>query len=104
MIDTYDIILTLSIILNICMGFYAISAARKLYLVATNIEALSGIFVSFSAHVSAVHETEMFYGDETLKALIDHSKEVLDELDAYEDLMGLVVEEGTDGDTQEKEE
>mgnify|MGYP001448041844 CR=1 FL=1 len=104
MIDSYTIIVIISFALNLFLLYYSISAARKLYLVATNIGALNEIFMSFSTHVTAVHETEMFYGDETLKALIDHSKEVLDELDAYEDIMGLVIEEGDDGDTKEEEE
>jgi hypothetical protein len=39
----------------------------------------------------------MFYGDQTLQAMIDHSKAVLDTLDEYSDLMELVaIEEGED--------
>ena len=44
----------------------------------------------------------MFYGDQTLQVLINHSKEVLDSLEEYGDIMALVeIEE--DGDAEEEE-
>ena len=51
------------------------------------------VFGVFRAHVEQIHEAEMFYGDQTLQALIDHSKSVLESLDEYEDLMALVTVE-----------
>ena len=35
----------------------------------------------------------MFYGDQTLQSLIEHSKDVLEELSAYDDMTALVYEE-----------
>ncbi len=101
--DTFSVLFVLSLLVNCFLIYYAISAARRLYMVATNIEALNEVFTNFSNHVESVHETEMFYGDQTLQALIEHSKEVLDELDSYEDLMGMVIEED-EGEDEKKEE
>lgn len=88
-----EIILALSIVLNAFLIFYSIRIARKLFVVGTNMEALSGAFVSFRNHVENVHEAEMFYGDQTLQSLIQHSKDVLTLLDEHEDLMAMVSEE-----------
>ena len=69
-------------------------------MVGTNLEAIYNIMYTFRSHVEQIHEAEMFYGDQTLQALIDHSKELLDELDKYEDLMQIVGPEQVEGDAE----
>ena len=34
----------------------------------------------YVTHIKAIHELEMFYGDETLKGLIDHGNELIGSL------------------------
>ena len=89
----FEAILAVSIIINIVLVYYSSIVARRLYLAATNLEALDNIISSFLDHVKTVHEMEMFYGDQTLQSLIDHSTLILEELDAYEDIMNVLVEE-----------
>tara|TARA_Y100000114_G_scaffold135064_1_gene135708 strand:- start:361 stop:660 length:300 start_codon:yes stop_codon:yes gene_type:complete len=99
MIETFLII---SAIFNVVLGFYAVRLARRLLTVATNIDAVYQIFDVFREHVEQIHEAEMFYGDQTLQALIEHSKGVLDSLDEYDDLMAMVdVEEDEDAEEEE---
>ncbi len=43
----------------------------------------------------------MFHGDPSLQALIEHSKLVLDEVDKYENLFTLVLEEETEDEKEE---
>ena len=70
--------------------------------VATNIDSVYEVVDVFRTHVEQIHEAEMFYGDQTLQALMDHSKGVLESLDEYEDLMALVtVEEEMDATEEE---
>ncbi len=88
-----EIILALSVVLNVFLVFYSTRIARRIFVVGTNMEALSAAFMSFRGHVESVHEAEMFYGDQTLQALIQHSKDVLTLLDEHEDLMAMVAEE-----------
>ena len=38
---------------------------------------------NFENHVNSLHELEMFYGDTTLQALIDHSREVAGDFEDY---------------------
>jgi len=97
-----ELFLVLSMVFNGFLVFYAIRLARRLLTVATNIDTVYQIFDNFREHVEQIHEAEMFYGDQTLQALIDHSKEVLDSLEEYNDIMALVeIEE--DGDAEEEE-
>ena len=97
-----ELFLILSLVFNALLVFYAVRLARRLLTVSTNIDAVYQVFDVFREHVEQIHEAEMFYGDQTLQALIDHSKAVLESLKDYDDLMALVeVEE--DGDAKEEE-
>ena len=97
-----DILLVTSLLINLIFIFYSIRLARRLFVVGTNLEAIYNIMYTFRSHVAQIHEAEMFYGDQTLQALIDHSKELLDELDKYEDLMQIVGPEQVEGDAEEE--
>ena len=88
-----EILLAISTILNIGLIIYASVAARKLYVVLVNLETLRELFGTFREHVETIHEAEMFYGDQTLQSLIEHSKDILEEISAYDDLVSLVYEE-----------
>jgi len=98
-----EILLVVFAILILFLGFYSVRLARRLFVVGTNLEAVYNIMYAFRAHVEQIHESEMFYGDMTLKSLIDHSKEMLDELDKYEDLMQIVESEQVGEDAEEEE-
>ena len=91
-----EILISVSVLFNLLLIYYSVSAARRLYLVATNIQALYDVLSSYRSHVESLHESEMFYGDQTLQALMEHSTQVLDEMDSYEDLMVMVVEDEID--------
>jgi hypothetical protein len=91
------------VVLTFLLALYSVRLARRLFVVGTNLEAVYSIMYAFRTHVEQIHEAEMFYGDQTLQALIDHSKELLDELDKYEDLMQIVgPEEQVEGDAEEE--
>lgn len=97
-----DVLLVLSLLLNALLVFYSVRLARRLFVVGTNLEAIYNIMYAFRTHVEQIHEAEMFYGDQTLQTLIDHSKELLDELDKYEDLMQIVGPEQVEGNAEEE--
>lgn len=53
-----------------------------------DISSLSVLVSQYVEHVSAIHEMEMFYGDTTLKSLIDHGSQLIDviaEIDLLQD-------------------
>lgn len=90
------ICLIVSLLINVISIYYSITCARKLIVVASNLFSVKSEMEVFRGHVEAIHETEMFYGDATLQGLISHTKDVLFELDKYEDIFTLVVEENTE--------
>ncbi len=93
--------LFVSILLNIIACSYSVYAARRLLVVDSNIEGIQENFVAFREHLEGLYETEMFHGDPSLQALIEHSKLVLDEVDKYENLFTLVLEEETEDEKEE---
>ena len=97
-----EVLLAVSVFLNALLVFYAVRLARRLFVVASNIDSVYEMFDVFRIHVEQIHEAEMFYGDQNLQALIQHSKGVLESLDDYSDLMAMVeIEE--EGDAEEEE-
>lgn len=47
----------------------------------------------FKEHLKSVYELEMFYGDETLKSLMDHANQVTSNLDEFDSLLKIEQEE-----------
>lgn len=98
-----ETLLLVFIAITFVLAFYSVRLARRMFVVGTNLEALYNMMYAFRTHVEQIHESEMFYGDQTLQALIDHSKEMLDEMDKYEDLMQIVGPEQVEGNAEEEE-
>tara|TARA_R100000008_G_C3496735_1_gene121550 strand:- start:370 stop:648 length:279 start_codon:yes stop_codon:yes gene_type:complete len=49
-------------------------------------EDVEEIFTSLSSyeeHLSSLYEMEMFYGDSTLQGLLEHSKQLVEQIDEY---------------------
>lgn len=89
----FEILFVVSLMINAFVIFYSVRLAKKLVIVGTNMEAVRNAVDYFREHVEQIHESEMFYGDQTLQNLINHSKDVVDILDVHSDLMEMVVEE-----------
>ena len=100
------IILTISIILNILLIIYVAWLLRKLWVISETFGSIFDSLSNFSNHIKSIHELEMFYGDETLGALINHSKEVVDDLKEFEMFYSTegIEEEADDEEETEEEE
>ena len=81
--------LSLSVVLNLAMIWYAWKAVNKLLYVSDNIFYLHKAFTAFSNHLSDIHQMETFYGDETLEGLIKHSKRLKNVFEEFEDIRSL---------------
>tara|TARA_B100001057_G_scaffold497833_1_gene603058 strand:- start:2172 stop:2438 length:267 start_codon:yes stop_codon:yes gene_type:complete len=66
-----------------------------------DIKSLSDMIEEFSTHLKSVYELEMFYGDDTLKSLMDHASQLSERL---EDLDLVVNEERKEEVEAEEEE
>jgi|ETNvirenome_6_85_1030632.scaffolds.fasta_scaffold01536_2 hypothetical protein len=85
-------ILLISIIVNVALGFYSVAAAKRIYVISSNLSSIQEEIKSFREHLDSIYELETFYGDETLKSLLDHSRDLSNELEKYENIYELVVD------------
>ncbi len=69
-----------SVVTNLFMLLYVRWLLSSLTIINTDIANVSEIIKDFSSHLNQIHEMEMFYGDETLKSLIDHSNILIETL------------------------
>jgi hypothetical protein len=89
-------ILTLSIVFNVGVFVYARSAVLRLLWVAEELGDLQRMVTSFSNHIQAVYETDTFYGDETLRGLVEHARSFDEQLETFEYVYSLIEKEPAD--------
>tara|TARA_R100001086_G_scaffold220654_1_gene137630 strand:+ start:756 stop:1067 length:312 start_codon:yes stop_codon:yes gene_type:complete len=94
--------LTLSVALNGLLLWYIRQTLRRLLFASENFAWLMGSITNFSEHLQKLHELEMFYGDTTLGHLIEHSKQLVEDMKNFEEIYTLLEDEPNDG--KEKEE
>jgi hypothetical protein len=67
------ITLVTSLVVNGVLIWFSKEQSRELTTIADNSEDLLEMMNGFRNHLKAVYELDSFYGDETLKALMDHA-------------------------------
>lgn len=105
------ILVLLTILLAISttlLGWFCYKIMFKLNFVSDNLIELYDRLQEFDQHINFIHELEMYYGDETLKNLIRHSKDLRNYMKKYKDVMELleeeqIIEEEYDDDNTEAE-
>jgi hypothetical protein len=88
-----------SILLNIVLIWYIRKAAVDLFFVSDNIASLLAVVNRFREHLESIFGLELYYGDETIKHLIDHSNFVASEIKIFEDI--FVIAEFLGGEKDE---
>ncbi len=103
---TISIILTVSLVLNVGLGYYVRNAIIRLVSISEEMYDFKEMVDSFAVHLERVYELEMFYGDETLGALLEHARSFNEQLETFEYIYGLIEEdaenENTDPDAEEE--
>ncbi len=84
-----EIILMISITINIFLIWYSRNTLTNLLFLSENLGLLYEIINDFTLHLQRVYELERFYGDPTLTNLLEHSKAVTEELEKYEEIFLL---------------
>ena len=87
------LLLVLSVGINIFLIVYLRRILKKMAFLSENIADLLSSLGAFSKHLEAVYELETFYGDTTLKNLIQHSKNVVKDIELYKEIYTLFHEE-----------
>ena len=98
-----SLVLLVSLGINILLFVYSRNVAQKLVLISQEIDDMRAAVTSFAIHLKNVYEMEMFYGDQTLQALMNHASSFRDYMDEF-DFIYIPEEEETDAETQQIEE
>jgi len=77
-----------SFAINLFLLFYIRWLLRTFESINDDIMSLSVLVSEYVQHVSSIHEMEMFYGDTTLKALIDHGGQLVEVIKEIDLLQG----------------
>jgi hypothetical protein len=96
--------LILSLALNVLLFWYIRQTLRRLLFASENFAWLMDSIKNFSEHLQNLHELEMFYGDTTLGHLIEHSKQLVDDMKNFEEIYTLLEDEPDDGKQKEEAE
>ena len=99
---TLSLVLLVSFCINIMMVWYARRLTKQFLFFSENVVELENKLNSFDEHLNGVHQLEMFYGDDTLGGLIEHSKSIVESMKEFNDAFTLDEEE--EEDDLEKEE
>tara|TARA_Y100000310_G_scaffold242838_1_gene247052 strand:- start:10399 stop:10743 length:345 start_codon:yes stop_codon:yes gene_type:complete len=111
-IDLLHIILFLTSVVSMGVIIFLYKYIKKVLLVAyIASEESSEIFTrleSYGSHLQSVYEMPMFYGDDTLQSLLDHTKDLVKFFDRYDAIYSFTQPdlleqlEGADVDPKEK--
>lgn len=92
----------------ICMlGWYCFKLTTKILDLSSSLEDLYTRLKEFDGHINFIYELEMYYGDETLKNLIRHSRDIRNYMSSFKDIIELTDEAAfneEDDDKQEEDE
>jgi len=75
------------------LSWFCYKLVFRLNFVTDNLTELYGRLDEFDQHINFIYELEMFYGDETLKNLIRHSRDLRNYMKKYQEVMELLEEE-----------
>ena len=93
---TLSIILFISLVFSAGVVLYARAAIVKLLSISEEMYDLKEMVDALAAHLEGVYELEMFYGDETLGALMEHARSFNKQLETFEYIYGLIEEDAED--------
>ena len=91
---TIEIWLTIALVASITINLFLVWFSRlqsiKLTYVSANIGDLIEMLASYQGHLKRIYGMEMFYGDETLGNLMDHTRAIIDIIEEeYQDIVAI---------------
>ena len=84
------IALATSVAINVFLIWFSRLQSIKLTYVSANIGDLIDILTAYQGHLKRIYGMEMFYGDETLGNLMDHTRAIIDIIEnEYQDVVAI---------------
>ena len=96
-----SIALVVSATLNVLLIWYARRLTAQFLFFTENVADLETALTTFDTHLKGVHEMEMFYGDDTLQGLIEHSKFIVNRVNGFYE--SFTLEEGVPDEEDEED-
>ena len=85
--------LILSIALNGFFIWYVFNMLKLNALIFENVRLIKERIVLFNNHVSKIYSMETYYGDDTIKSMVDHSKQLVENMDEFLQTMETGVDD-----------
>jgi len=82
-----ELFLGISVFINIVFVFYARWLIGILKAREEDVNILADNIAEYVNHVKSVHEMEVFYGDQTLRSLIEHGTDVVAKIEQFDFLL-----------------
>ncbi len=80
-----------SVTANFIAFYYIRVVLGRLMYVGDNLGDLAEMITAYRNHLKSVYEMEMFYGDETLQFLVEHTKSLHNLLEDFEDVYSIGI-------------
>ena len=84
MVGVLPFLLFLSVLAILALSWYIKELVRKMQTIDADVEELFDNIDEFRGHLAAIHELEMFYGDETLQSLLGHSRSLAEQFQEFQ--------------------
>ena len=100
-----ELILGVSILLNIILVWYIYKLLRNLIDFEDQFQEMKVKLIEFATHLRGINKVESFYGDPTITALVQHMKKLSQDIEEYSKIMVVYeddIEEDLDGNTEEE--
>jgi hypothetical protein len=94
-------LLIISAVVNLLFIWYVYNLLKKLLFVSDNMGEFLDTLQNYSEHIERIYNMETYYGDETIKQLLEHSKEIVKELKAYEEIYTLLEDDQEEEEAEE---
>jgi hypothetical protein len=79
------VIALLSLAVNAILMLYIRQVMGRSSLMTSVTNDILGSLEDFSTHLGNVNDLPLFYGDDTLRALLEHSKSIVEDIENYRD-------------------
>ena len=86
-------ILLISVLFNVGVFIYARATITRLLFVSEELGDLQDMVNAFANHLKIVYELDSFYGDETLRNLLNHAISFNEQLETFEHIYSLTEQE-----------
>ena len=82
-----DFIFFLSAVLNVFLVWYVIKLLRRFLAFQDELDEFSLRLEEYHGHIDIIYNLERFYGDETLKNLLGHSRGIAEECKQFQSFL-----------------